>query len=176
MIKIVQKLIILLISVLWKKSVGHVKKKNTVSFGVVIFLILLSTLLEKEHDLSIGVNHKSYPVKPLKDMWSGISNTRQNKMSWSHASRRCRWPLVKDSVTLVLWYHKYYLQETVYILRIKMCSGCSKALTSQHLVLVYGKFCGNVILSYILRMARIMAKPHNLNIVLENLSPKRWGF
>lgn len=81
MIKIVQKLIILLISVLWKKSVGHVKKKNTVSFGVVIFLILLSTLLEKEHDLSIGVNHKSYPVKPLKDMWSGISNTRQNKMS-----------------------------------------------------------------------------------------------
>lgn len=109
-------------------------------------------------------------------MGSGISSTRQNKTSWSHASRRCRWPLVKGSVTLVLWHHKHYLQETAYILRIKMCSRCSKALTSQHLVLVYGKFCGNVILSYILRMARIMAKPHVLNIVLDNLSPKYWGF
>lgn len=62
--------------------------KTTVSVGLVvffiqeiffIFFILNVTLFEKEHDLSVGVNHKSCPVKLLKGMWSGISNTRKIK-------------------------------------------------------------------------------------------------
>lgn len=51
----------------------HVIEQTTVLFGVVIFLIL------HLNDLSVGGKQKSYAAKLLKGMWSGISNTRQNK-------------------------------------------------------------------------------------------------
>lgn len=138
---------------------SSVIEQTTVSFAVVVFLICQLNLLEKVFDLSVGDNQKSYAVTLLKGMWSDVCNTR--RMSWSHASIRCRWPLGKGSVTLVLWYCKHDFQETAYILSTKMCSRCSKVLTSQHLV--YGKFCAIVILSYVLKMTRIYCK---INMVL----------